>query len=104
MFQQVNKTVLSMAGTIEFEDYDAGGEGKAYHDTTLANEGGATYRRDAVDIEQNAGAGGLVVGYCRQSEWLQYTVNVTTAQTYDAYFKVASEEFGDVLTDSPWMA
>ena len=81
-------------GTIEFEDYDAGGEGKAYHETTPANEGEATYRQDAVDIEENDGAGGLVVGYCRPSEWLQYTVNVTTAGTYDVYFKVASEKSG----------
>src|SRR5689334_23968636 len=40
----------SVPGTIQLENYDTGGEGAAYHDTTPANEGGA-YRSDAVDIE-----------------------------------------------------
>ncbi len=37
-------------GRIQAEDYDLGGEGVAYHDTTPGNSGGA-YRHDDVDIE-----------------------------------------------------
>ena len=80
-------------GVIEFEDYDDGGEGVGYHDTTAANEGGA-YRQDSVDIEFNQGAGSYVIDYTRPSEWLQYTVNVTTTGLYDASFKVASPNSG----------
>ena len=42
-------------GRIEAEDYDLGGEGVAYHDTTAGNTGGA-YRDDDVDIESAAGS------------------------------------------------
>ena len=80
-------------GVIEFEDYDDGGEGVGYHDTTNENEGGA-YRQDGVDIEFNEGAGSYVIDYSRPSEWLQYTVNVTTTGLYDASFKVASPNSG----------
>ena len=41
---------LAIPGTIQAEDYNLGGEGVAYHDTTAGNEGGA-YRHDDVDIE-----------------------------------------------------
>ena len=36
---------------VEAEDYDTGGEGVAYHDTTAGNIGGATTGRDDVDVE-----------------------------------------------------
>ena len=51
---------LAIPGTIQAEDYDLGGEGVAYHDTTAGNSGGA-YRQDGVDIETSA-AGTPVVG------------------------------------------
>ena len=41
---------LSVPGRIQAEDYNLGGEGVAYHDTTPGNTGGA-YRQDDVDIE-----------------------------------------------------
>ncbi|WP_440950735.1 carbohydrate-binding protein [Methanosphaerula subterraneus] len=69
---------LSVPGQVQAEDYDLGGEGIAYHDTTAGNEGGA-YRQDDVDIET---AGGITdVGWIRGGEWLAYTVNATTPQT-----------------------
>src|SRR5665213_2290474 len=54
--------------TIEAEDYDLGGEGVAYHDTTPKNLGGANYRPgDAVDV-QAGGSNGYDVGYAEASE------------------------------------
>jgi hypothetical protein len=41
---------------IQFEDFDNGGEGIAYHDTTTANEGGA-YRTTNVDIQPTIDSG-----------------------------------------------
>ena len=42
-------------GTIEAENFDLGGEGVAYHDTTRATNTGGRYRKDAVDIWRSKG-------------------------------------------------
>ncbi len=60
----------ALPGRIEAEDYDAGGEGVAYHDTTPGNEGGV-YRLDDVDIEPLTGSKGYNVGWIRPGEWLR---------------------------------
>jgi len=67
---------LAIPGTIQAEDYNLGGEGVAYHDSTPGNEGGA-YRHDDVDIE--TGNGVTNVGWIRNGEFLTYTANVTAA-------------------------
>ena len=36
-------------GTIRAQDFDNGGEGAAYHDTTPGNSGGAIFRQPAVE-------------------------------------------------------
>src|SRR5215467_5163187 len=70
----------SVPGTIQAEDFDNGGEGVAYHDTTGGNSGGA-YRSTDVDIEPAAG-GGYDVGWIAAGEWMNYTVNVSSPGTY----------------------
>src|SRR5690349_19409651 len=42
-------TAITLPGRIEVENYDNGGEGVAYHDTTATNDGGA-YRAEGVDV------------------------------------------------------
>ena len=42
-------TPIALPGTVEAENYDKGGQGVAYHDTTPGNSGGK-YRTDDVDI------------------------------------------------------
>lgn len=69
----------------EAEDYDEGG----YYDTTAANLGGA-YRKDGVDIEYFASEAGYNVGWIRDGEWMQYTVNFPAVDTYVARFRTAS--------------
>lgn len=83
----------TVPGVIELEDYDGGGEGAGYHDTTPINEGGA-YRQDGVDIEMANDEGSYAVGYTRPSEWLQYTVIVAKAGTYDVLFRAATPNSG----------
>ena len=83
----------NLPGTLQAEDYDLGGEDIAYHDITRGNEGGV-YRQDDVDIEQIDTNGSPNVGWIRAGEWLAYTVNVSTAGTYDAGFRVASSHAG----------
>jgi len=70
-----------LPGVVQAEDYDTGGAGVAYSDTTPGNQGGA-YRSDDVDIEVQ----GTVtnVGWIRRGEWLSYTVD-TTDLTAGAY-------------------
>jgi len=83
----------TIPGTLQAEDYDLGGEGIAYHDTTTGNEGGA-YRQDDVDIEVLDTDHSPNIGWIRAGEWLTYTVNITTDGTYDAGFRVASSHSG----------
>ena len=89
---------LAIPGTIQAEDFDHGGEGIAYHDTSLENEGGATYRREAVDVEQTEDAGGgYDVGWVTPEEWLEYTVNVATAGVYTVEVRYAALGFGGTM-------
>ncbi|MCF6352137.1 MAG: Ig-like domain-containing protein [Cyclobacteriaceae bacterium] len=75
-------TAWVVPGTINAEDYDVGGEGIAYSDLTPGNAGGV-YRTDDVDVNTGwvGGAGPFYVA-CAATEWLEYTVDVTTAGGY----------------------
>jgi PKD repeat protein len=86
----------TIPGTLQAEDYDLGGEGVAYHDTTAGNEGGV-YRHDDVDIEQLDTDGSPNVGWIRAGEWMGYTVNVASTGTYTAGFRVASSHSGSTI-------
>ncbi len=85
-------TRWAVPGTIQLENYDNGGAGVAYHDTTAGNSGGA-YRGDSVDIE-GATEGGANVGWTQAGEWLNYSINVPTAGTYTINVRVASNGGG----------
>jgi hypothetical protein len=81
---------VSIPGTISAEQFDNGGEGVAYHDTTPGNSGGA-FRSTDVDIEQAAASeGGFDVGWTAPGEWLNYTVNVTASGDRTVTLRVAS--------------
>jgi hypothetical protein len=87
-------TPVSLPGTIQLENYDVGGEGVAYHDTTSGNTG-AVYRTNSVDIQASTDTGGgYNVGWTRAGEWLSYSVNVTAAGTYTIDARVASSGAG----------
>lgn len=85
----------AIPGTIQAENFDTGGEGIAYHDLDVNNNGGA-YRSEAVDIQASGGAesGGYDVGWTRAGEWLEYTVNVATGGYYTVEARVASDGDG----------
>ena len=83
-------TAAAIPGRIEAENFDDGGEGVAYHDTTAGNTGGQ-YRQTDVDIEATADiGGGYSVGWVTAGEWLQYSTVVTTASTYSLEVRFAS--------------
>ena len=81
-------TFQPLPSTFPAANFDNGGEGIAYHDTTVENTGG-TYRATAVDIE-NSNLGGPDVGWIADGEWLSYCINVTAAGTYVIKIQVAS--------------
>jgi len=84
----------SVPGTIEAENFDNGGEGVAYHDTSGGNNGGA-YRSTDVDIEGTTG-GGYDIGWVVGGEWMNYTINVASAGTYTIQLRVASPGGGSM--------
>jgi len=84
--------VRTLPGTIEAEDFDDGGNGGAYWDSTSGNSGGQ-YRDTDVDIEGSS-EGGYNVGWAAAGEWLHYTVNVQSAGTYALSLRVASTRGG----------
>jgi hypothetical protein len=80
---------FAIPGILQVEFYDKGGEGAAYHDTEAENRGDANYRSsDGVDIVN--GNGGKAIGYTSTGEWVEYTINVKEAGTYDYKATVSS--------------
>ena len=91
-------TAWTIPGTIQAEDFDNGGEGVAYHDVTSLNEGGKYRTSEAVDIETTTDTGGgYNVGYIKNGEWMEYTVNVTTALMYSLGLRLANTAAGSTM-------
>ncbi len=85
----------AIPGKIEAENYDTGGEGVAYHDADTGNSGGQYRPSEGVDIQSCTDTGGgYNIGWTNAGEWLEYTVNVTTAGTYKIATRVASQSAG----------
>lgn len=81
-----NGIAHDVPGKVEFEDYDEGGQNRAYYDSDMANQGEA-YRNDRVDIVTNDE--GYAIGYTAEGEWMEYTINVKETQEYDFEARVA---------------
>lgn len=85
-------TPIAIPGTIEAGNYDVfeggSGQGVSYSDATPWNEGG--FRpNEAVDAGPTANEGNTV-GWVDAGEWLEYTVNVAQAGTYDVNIRYTS--------------
>ncbi len=78
-------------GSIEAEDFDEGGEGVAYHDARPGNVNGQYRPSEGVDIQVTRDTGGgYNVGWTWKGEWLEYTIEVAEAGSYDIDVRVAS--------------
>ncbi len=74
---------------IEAENFDNGGQGFAYWDTTTGNAGSA-YRTTDVDVQATTDVGGgFKVGFITNGEFLEYTADVVGG-IYDIKVRVAS--------------
>ena len=81
-------TPKSLPGTLRVSDFDEGGEMLTYHDTTAGCDGSCSYRKADVDRWER------IVHHTRSGEWMEYTVNVTTAGTYTLSMRVAAASGG----------
>jgi glucosylceramidase len=84
---------VSLPGIIEAENYDLGGQGVSYSDSTTGNSGSA-YRSDDVDVSTTTdnGVAGYNLGWVAAGEWLQYSVNVQQAGNYKLSYRVATPQ------------
>lgn len=78
---------FAVPGTIKAADFDNGGEGVAYHETT-PEDADSSYRTTGVDLYED------IVFHFTTSEWLEYTVDVEAAGTYSLVAQVSALEPG----------
>jgi hypothetical protein len=93
-----NGTAWPLPGTIDFDNYDTGGEGVAYHTKNTANPGGK-YRTDGVGIEGDTDTGngnGFDVGWNNSGNYYKYSVNVQTGGSYPAAYRIAANAAGSM--------
>lgn len=84
--------LASAAGAnIQAEDYDQGGEGVGYHDTTKGNSLGKYRTGESVDIEASTDTGGgFDVGSTVAGEYLDYAISLASTGKYNLAFRVAN--------------
>lgn len=97
--QPFHGSPMTIPGRIQAQDFDTGGSGIAYSDTTTANQGGSYRTNESVDIQpaSDSAGGNYNVGWIAEGEWLEYTVNVSQSGIYDLHFRVASAVNGGAL-------
>ncbi|HYO11049.1 MAG TPA: carbohydrate-binding protein [Tepidisphaeraceae bacterium] len=85
-----------VTSTIQFEDFDHGGQGVAYSDTTGDNIDDDYHAYEAVDINQitSAGPAEYYLSNVRANEWLEYTVNVPLPGTFTMQTRLANAAAG----------
>lgn len=79
-------TPQTIPGRIEAENYDLGGNGRAYYDTDEGNKG-EVYRNDDVDLD--VAESGYATGWNVKGEWWEYTVNVELTDIYEWVARVS---------------
>jgi len=82
--------------TIQAEDYDLGGQGVAFNDTTPTTNTGGAYRTgagDGVDLKLiNGTANQYRLGDTFAGEWVEYTIDVAQAGNYKVDFRVSQSD------------
>jgi hypothetical protein len=85
-------TPATLPGIIQAENFNEGGQGVAYYDTTSGNTFNEYRTGEDVDIDTSPGApGGYVVENFDVGEWRTYTVEVQSTAQYDIKVRVASQ-------------
>ena len=84
------KGVIEIPGIIQAENFDKGGEKLTFHDSDSNREGDTEYRTDAEGVDFVKGNGGTAIGYTAKGEWLEYSIDVKQAGTYEYIATVSS--------------
>jgi hypothetical protein len=86
----------TIPGIIEAENYDKGGQGVAYNESTHVNIGTKYRGNEGVDIAQDIKAkNGYVVGWTTPGEWIEYTVQVNQLSQYGHWLQIRAAGKGD---------
>ncbi len=81
----------AIPGTIEFENFDEGPEGVAFHDIEAANDPKRIeYRKTDVDLEVTPDQKITLIGHMKEGEWMKYTVEVEKSGAYELELGVAA--------------
>jgi len=92
-----NNNLLRGTLRIEAENFDNGGKGVAYYNTNSTNPGGLYRTNETVGIEATSDAGGgYDVGWTAAGDWLEYTMKIPQAGTYNLRLRVAGTSAGSV--------
>jgi poly(hydroxyalkanoate) depolymerase family esterase len=92
-----NNNTLSGTLRIEAENFDNGGKGVAYFNANSTNPGGQYRTNETVGIEATLDTGGgYDVGWNAAGDWLEYTIKVPVAGTYNLRLRVAGTSAGSV--------
>ncbi|MBR5210425.1 MAG: carbohydrate-binding protein [Paludibacteraceae bacterium] len=90
--QEPYSVTFTLPGKIEMEDYDLGGQGIAYYDKDVENQGEA-YRNEGVDIvtvDSISESKGYAIGYTQEGEWTEYSIVTKKSAPYFYKAHVAS--------------
>lgn len=91
-----DESIKLIPGTIEAEDYKAGGQGIGFLDTTPDNTLSAGMDTYGVDVGITNGI--TYVGDTQNGEWLKYDVNVLNTGDHDFEFLYAAENTGALVS------
>ena len=87
--------VVSIPGTVQAEHFNDGGEGVAYHDADMGNNGSYFRATDVdVDADRNDPLNRNYIGWTESGEWVEYAVDVQTAGYYTVNAQIASQGQG----------
>lgn len=88
-------TIAELPGAIEFEKFDTGADGIAFHDNNAQKQGdGTAFRNDTGGIDVIKCGTGYGVGWTEVGEWMEYTVNVKEAGLYSYNIYYSAPEAG----------
>lgn len=87
--------------TIQAEDYDIGGPGLSYEDNTFNLNTGEVYRtgtREGVDLAATPeGSDTFRITSAEPGEYVEYTINVSSAGSYQFDYRVSQTEVGGLM-------
>ncbi len=86
----------TVPGVVMAVNFDNGGEGVAYHDSTTMPSGNGVRPGEGVETQSppNYGEGNGNVGYTQSGEWLNYSINVLRSSLYTITVRVAANAMG----------